>query len=97
MSHWQPVQSFYRPFALSPNCPPRVSLTFVGLCRRLLTSLNGIDEGLPEREVVVGIAHQPAKKPAIIDATFGVCWYISHAKKASISGMVLASSWADHG
>jgi hypothetical protein len=91
MSARLPLMALYRPFALSRNCPPSISLTFLKSCMTVLTHVGIFDNELPAWEDVAAV-HHPSLKRAILDAAFSVCWYISQASQSSIPGLVWSSS-----
>ncbi|CAJ2511219.1 Uu.00g068440.m01.CDS01 [Anthostomella pinea] len=89
----RPLLALYRPFALScPDAPQQIMTGYLRSAIMLLSYLDDLDPGAPGYEQFWHMHHLVLKQD-ILQATFGICYYIKQANNRSSSH---SSTWGSN-
>ena len=88
----RPLLALYRPFALgSPDAPPQIARSYLRSSMMILKYTDDIDPMLAQFDDVIDMYHQILKQD-IIQAAFGICYFIKTGIRAEASSTIQPAS-----
>ena len=82
----QALLALYRPFALSTaNCPTQISAGYLKSSMSVLSYMDELDPQIPSYQEIIQ-RYRLLLKPDILQAAFGLCFFIRNAPGNTISG-----------